>query len=66
MSTLAIPPGAGTLRRMLLRAGSFLKLSIATWTAFSVAGSSQPAVFALMRMMRSVRGGPVSDWRESL
>ena len=63
---MAVPPGAGTLLRMTFRAGSFLKGSTATWTRISVSGSSQPAAFALTRMMRSVRGGPVSDCSESL
>ena len=66
MLTVARPPGEGTFLRMTFRGGSFLKCSSDTWTADSVAGSSQPAFFALTRMMRSARGGPVSDCSESL
>ena len=66
MLTVAEPPGAETFLRLTFRAGSFLKGSSATWTPVSVAGSSQPAFFALMRMMRSARGGLVSDCSESL
>ena len=66
MLTVAIPPGAGTSVRTSFRAGSFLKGSSATWTPVSVAGNSQPAFFALTRMIRSARGGPVSDCSESL
>ena len=64
MFTVATPPGAGTSPKASVFAGAPLNGKSLT-CALRDSGSTQSGTFAVIRMTRSARGGPVRDWSAS-